>query len=139
MRLSEKQHTKNIWYTKNLKVINSNCKWLQLSFYHFLNKQAKIKNQWNLGKKKEKRNGNLLVEHEQSRIVGEWFLWFSSELDFWKVIVFLCHLTSWARAQKIRLNHWYMSREHGPICFINLKLYLVKTKTIEQNKIGPKK
>ena len=70
MTFLEKKHTKNIWYTKNFKVINRNYKWLQTSFYRFLKEQAKIKNQRNLKKKKERRNGNLLVERERSRIAG---------------------------------------------------------------------
>ena len=70
MTFSEKKHTKNIWYAENLKVTNQNWKWLQTSFYHSLKEQAKIKNQRNLKKKKEKRNGNQIVEHKQSRIAG---------------------------------------------------------------------
>ena len=30
-------------------------------------------------------------------------------------------------------HYLYMSREHGAVCFTNLKLYLQKIKTIEQN------
>ena len=30
-------------------------------------------------------------------------------------------------------HYLYMSREHGTVCFTNLKLYLIKIKTTEQN------